>query len=130
MRKEQAASGRVIGAFQEQPVKAKKEHAEERVARHLELSASVDAKVKVAVKEALAKVAEALEGTCCLERARSEGLRELWHSSLQCGHTYCNRRTCASSSVTACPGCRQPIGMRVPLFGALANVCELPPRDA
>ena len=34
MRKEQAARGRVIGALQEQLVKVKKEHVEERVARH------------------------------------------------------------------------------------------------
>jgi len=42
----------------------------------------------------------------------------------------------ASSSATKCPKCRQPIGVRrigvrrVPLFGALANVFELLPRDA
>jgi hypothetical protein len=106
-------------------VKAKKEHAEERVARHSELRASVDAKIKEALKEALAKVIEALEGACCLEP-----LAPGTAVALQCGHTYCNRQTCASSSVTACPECRQPIGVRVPLFGALANVCELPPRDA
>jgi len=29
-----------------------------------------------------------------------------------------------------CGECRQPIGVRVPLFGTLANVCELLPRDA
>ena len=31
---------------------------------------------------------------------------------------------------TACPECRQPIGARVPLFGVLAKVCGLLPRDA
>jgi len=60
MRKEQAASARVIGALQERLVEVKKEHVEERAVRHSELRASVDAKVKEAVKEACAKVAEAL----------------------------------------------------------------------
>jgi len=78
MRKEQVASGRVIGALQEQPVKAKKEHAEERVARHLELSASVDAKVKVAVKEALAKVAEPWRALAAWSPSL---LAPLWRSS-------------------------------------------------
>ena len=36
---------------------------------------------------------------------------------------------CVSSSVTVCPECRRPIGGRVPLFGALASVCELLPRE-
>jgi hypothetical protein len=47
-----------------------------------------------------------------------------------CGHTYCNRQTYASSSVTACPEYRQPIGARVPLVGVLAEVFEILPRDA
>jgi len=43
MRKEQAASARVIGALQERFVEVKREHVEERVVRHSELRASVDA---------------------------------------------------------------------------------------
>jgi hypothetical protein len=125
MRKEQAASARVIGALQERLVEVKRKHVEERVVRHSELRASVDAKVKEAVKEALAKVAEALECACCLGP-----LAPGTAAALECGHTYCNRQTCASSSVTKCPECRQPIGLRVPLFGARANVCKLLPRDA
>ena len=83
------------------------------------------AKVQEAVKEALAKVAEALECACCLEPLASGTA-----VALECGHTYCNRQTRASSSVTKCPECRHPIGVHVPLFGVLANVCKLLPRDA
>jgi hypothetical protein len=50
--------------------------------------------------------------------------------ALECGHIYCNRQACASSSVTAYPECLQPIGARVPLYGVLANACGLLPRDA
>ena len=38
--------------------------------------------------------------------------------ALECGHTYCNRGACASSS-----------GARVPLFGALTSVYDLLPRE-
>ena len=93
--------------------------------RHSELRSSVDAKVKAAVKEALAQVADALECACCFEP-----LAPVAAVALECGHTYCNRQACASSSVTACPECWQPIGARVPLFGVLANVWGLLPRDA
>jgi hypothetical protein len=125
MRLEQAAGARVVGALQERLVAVKKEQVEERATRHSELRASVDAKVKAAVKEALAQVADALECACCFEP-----LAPGTAVALECGHTYCNRQACASSSVTACPECRQPIGARVPLFGVLANVCGLLPRDA
>ena len=87
---------------------------------HSELRASVDAKVQAAVQEALAQVADALECACCLERLAPGAA-----VALECGHTYCNRAACASSHVAACPECRQPIGARVQLFGALPNVCEL-----
>ena len=125
MRLEQAAGARVVGALQERLVAVKKEQVEERATRHSELRASVDAKVKAAVKEALEQVADALECACCFEP-----LAPGTAVALECGHTYCNRQACASSSVTACPECRQPIGARVPLFGVLANVCGLLPRDA
>ena len=125
MRLEQAASERLLGALQERLVAVKKEQVEERATRHSELRASVDAKVKAAVKEALAQVADALECACCFEP-----LAPGTAVALECGHTYCNRQACASSSVTACPECRQPIGARVPLFGVLANVWGLLPRDA
>jgi hypothetical protein len=121
MRLEQAASARVVGALQERLATVKKEQVKERATRHSELQASVDAKMKAAVKEALAQVADALECTCCFEPLAPGAA-----VSLECGHTYCNhRQACASSSVTACPECRQPIGARVPLFGVLANVCGL-----
>ena len=127
MRQAQAESARVIAAAQERLVEVKREHTEERAAGaavHSELRASVDAKVQAAVKEALAQVADALECACCLERLAPGAA-----VALECGHTYCNREACASSSVTACPECRRPIGARVPLFGALASVCELLPRE-
>ena len=44
--------------------------------------------------------------------------------ALECGHAYCNRQTFASSLVTACTECRQPMGARVPLLGTLANVLK------
>ena len=127
LRQAQAESARVIAAAQERLVEVKREHTEERAAGaavHSELRASVDAKVQAAVKEALAQVADALECACCLERLAPGAA-----VALECGHTYCNREACASSSVTACPECRRPIGARVPLFGALASVCELLPRE-
>jgi len=123
MRLEQKANARTIAAAQERLVEVKREHAEERAAGaavHSELRASVDDKVQAAVTEALAQVADALECACCLERLAPGAA-----VALECGHTYCNRDTCASSSVKECPECRRPIGARVPLFGALANVCEL-----
>jgi hypothetical protein len=125
MRLEQAASARVVVALQERLVAVKREQVEERATRHSELRASVDAKVKAAVKEALAQVADTLECVCCFEPLAPGAA-----VALECGHTYCNRQACASSSVTECPECRQPIGARVPLFGVLANVCGLLPRDA
>ena len=109
-------------------MEVKREHGEERAAGaavHSELRASVDAKVQAAVKEALAQVADALECACCFQRLAPGAA-----VALECGHTYCNRAACASSSVTECPECRRPIGARVPLFGALANVCELLPRES
>ncbi len=102
---EQAASARVVGALQERLVAVKREQVEERATRHSELRASVDAKVKAAVKEALAQVAHALECACCFQ--------PLAHGAavaLDCGHTYCNQQACASSSVTACPECRMGEG--------------------
>jgi hypothetical protein len=115
MRLEQAASARVVGALQERLVAVKKEQVEERVMRHSELRATVDAKVKAAVKEALSQVAIALECACCFEKL-FETLAPVAAVGLECGHTYCNRQTCASSFVMECPECRQPIGARVPLF--------------
>lgn len=71
---EQAASVRMVGALQERLVVVK----EERVMRHSELRASEDAKVKAAVKETLAQVADALECACCFEPSP---LEQLWPSS-------------------------------------------------
>jgi hypothetical protein len=50
--------------MQDQLVVVKKEEVEERATRYSELRASVDAKVKVVVKEALAQVADTLECVC------------------------------------------------------------------
>ena len=79
----------------------------------MELTKSVDAEVK----EALAQVAEAIECACCLEPLAPGSA-----VAFNCGHTYCNRATCVSSSQTLCPECRQVVTARVPLFGALSNV--------
>ena len=101
----------LMGEAQERLVEVKREHTEERAAGaavHSELRASVDAKVQAAVKEALAQVADALECACCLERLAPGAA-----VALECGHTYCNRAACASSSVKECPECRRPIGARV-----------------
>ena len=57
----------------------KKEQVEERATRHSELRASVDAKVKAAVKEALAQVTDALECACCFEPPRRCGPRVRAH---------------------------------------------------
>jgi hypothetical protein len=100
----------MVGALQGRLVEAMQEQVEERATRHSELPASVDTKVKAAIKEALAQVADALECACCFEP-----LAPVPAVALECGNTYCNRQACASSSVTACPECRQPIGARVPL---------------
>ena len=63
------------------------------------------------------RVAEAMECACCLETL-GEGSVAL----LPCGHTYCNRASCASAQVAKCPECLQAVEGRVALFGALANV--------
>ena len=78
----------------------------------------------VYLRRVLGSISSILECACCLERLAPGAA-----VALECGHTYCNREACASSSVTACPECRRPIGARVPLFGALASVCELLPRE-
>jgi DNA uptake protein ComE-like DNA-binding protein len=108
MQQEQAASVRVIEVLLERLVEVKKELVEESVARHSELRASVDewvkAAVQAAVKKALAQVADALECACCFERLAPGAA-----VALECGHTYCNRQTSASSSVTACPECWQVV---------------------
>jgi len=79
MRLEQAASERMVRALQERLVAVKKEQVEERATRHSELRASVDAKVKAAVKEALAQVTDALECACCFEPPRRCGPRVRAH---------------------------------------------------
>jgi hypothetical protein len=68
-------------------------------------------------KAALEQVAEAVECLCCLEPLAPGSA-----VAFNCGHTYCNRATCASSSQTHCPECRQEVTARVPLFGSLSNV--------
>ena len=82
MQQEQAAAVRVVGALQERLLVVKNEQLEERASRHSELRASVDAKVKSAVKEAWSKVALALECSCCFEPLAPGAA-----VALECGHT-------------------------------------------
>ena len=114
VRREQDARARVCGMYAARLVAVKQEQVEEGARRQAALKSEVDAKVR----EALARVARAMECACCLETL-GEGSVAL----LPCGHTYCNRASsCASAQVTECPECRQAVAGRVALFGALANV--------
>ena len=115
MRRDQVAGARVTEALQARLVEVKKEKEEEGEARCSELRVSVDAKVR----EALAQVAEAIECACCFEPLAPGSA-----VAFNCGHTYCNRANCVSSSQTHCPECRQLVTVRVPLFGALSNVSD------
>ena len=95
---------------------------DERVVLHSELRASVDSKVREAIKEPLAKVAEALKCACCSGAPRS--WRPLWRSS-EGTPTATGRR--APRRRQSAPRRRQPIGVRVPLFGALATCASFCP---
>ena len=121
MRRDQEAGARVAGVLQARLVEVKQGEAEQDEARRSELRASVDTKVRDAVRdavrEALAQVAEAIECACCLEPLAPGSA-----VAFNCGHTYCNRATCVSSSQTMCPECRQVVTARVALFGALSSV--------
>jgi hypothetical protein len=77
-----AASARVVGALQERLGAVKKEQVKVMAASHSELRASVDAKVKAAVKEALAQVAT----SCVVGVAMS---LEVLHSVLFIISCYC-----------------------------------------
>jgi hypothetical protein len=58
----------------------------------------------------------AFECTLCFETLGAGSV------SFGCGHTYCNRPTCASRLVDSCPECSCPVTARVQLFGALPDV--------
>ena len=114
VRREQDAGARVSKMYMDRLVQVKKEQVEEGARRQAALKSEVDAEVR----EALTRVARAMECACCFETL-GEGSVAL----LPCGHTYCNRASsCASAQVTECPECRQAVAGRVALFGALANV--------
>ena len=119
MRQDKAASAGVIGALQGRLVKVKQECEEKRVHHESELRASVDAASKEARSSALDQVAEALGCAVCFEPLAPGAV------AFQCGHTYCNRQSCGSSTVTTCPECRQTVTSRLRLFGALVNVSDL-----
>ena len=112
VRREQDARARVSEMYQQQLVEVKKEAAAQEERQASALRSVVDAKVR----EALEQVAEAMECACCLETL---GARSV---AFTCGHTYCNRASCASAQATKCPECQQAVTARVTLFGALANV--------
>ena len=120
VRREQDARARVCGMLQARLVAVKEEAVEAEERRESMLQSAVEAKVKdavrVAVREALDRVAEAMECACCMQTLGSGSV------AFGCGHTYCNRAGCASARVSSCPECRQPVTGRVPLFGPLANV--------
>jgi hypothetical protein len=107
----------VAGALQARLVEVKNEHMEQGESLCSELCSFVEAKVKAAQKAALEKVAEAIKCPCFFEPLAPGSA-----VAFNCGHTYCNRAACPSSSQTHCPECRQEVTARVPLFGALSNV--------
>jgi hypothetical protein len=91
------------------------EEQHEHARRHAQLQSVVAAKNKEAA-ELINKISLALECGCCFEKFGAGSV------SFSCGHTYCNRPTCASRSVDTCPECRLPVTARVQLFGALPDV--------
>ena len=94
------------------------EEKHENARSHAQLQSVVQAKIKeaAALRGCLNHIALALECGCCFETLGAGSV------SFGCGHTYCNRATCASSSVDTCPECRLPVASRVQLFGALPDV--------
>ena len=113
VRREQDARARVSDMYKERLMEVKKEQSEEGERRRAALKGEVDAEVR----KALTEVAQAMECACCFETL-GEGSVAL----LPCGHTYCNRASCASAQAAECPECRQAVAGRVALFGVLANV--------
>jgi hypothetical protein len=116
VRLEQDARARVCGMYAARLVAVKKEAVEAEERRESMMKSAVEAKVQDAVREAMDRVAEAMECALCFETLGSGSV------ALSCGHTYCNRAGCESASVSTCPECRQPVTGRVRLFGPLANV--------
>ena len=68
------------------------------------------------LRERINKIFLALECGCCFEKFGAGSV------SFSCGHTYCNRPTCAFRSVDTCPECRLPVTVRVQLFGTLPDI--------
>ena len=94
------------------------EEQHEHARRHAQLQSVVEAKMKEAaeLRGRLNAIALAFECTLCFEKLGAGSV------SFGCGHTYCNRPTCGSSSVDTCPECRLTVTARVKLFGALPDV--------
>jgi hypothetical protein len=94
------------------------EQKNEHVRRHAELQSVVEAKISEAteLRGRLNDIGLALECGCCFKKLGSGSV------TLGCGHTYCNRPTCASSLAETCPECRLPVTTRVKLFGALPDI--------
>jgi Ran GTPase-activating protein (RanGAP) involved in mRNA processing and transport len=97
---------------------AMEEEQHEHARRHAQLQSVVEAKMKEAneLRGRLNEIALALECGLCFEKLAAGSV------SFGCGHTYCNRPTCGSSSVDTCPECRLTVTARVKLFGALPDV--------
>jgi hypothetical protein len=119
LRSREEATRRAVAAVRARDEAIRSKDAEiARLRRLSELWASVDAKVKAAVKEALAQVADALKCACCFEPLAPGAA-----VSLECGHTYFNRQACASSWVTACPeSAAHRSASRAALWGACQRV--------
>jgi hypothetical protein len=93
--------------------------------RHAKLQSVVEAKIQESaeLRGRLNDIALAFECTLCFEKLGAGSV------SFGCGHTYCNRATCASRLVDTCPECRLPVASRVQLFGALPDVGGLPEQE-
>ena len=113
VRREQDARTRACEMYQARLVEVKKEHEEERERRESATRSAVEARVK----EKLAKVAQAFECACCFQTLGGRSV-----AFKPCGHTYCNRASCASAHAVECRECREPVTGRVELFGALGDV--------
>jgi hypothetical protein len=94
------------------------EEQHEHARRHAQLQSVVEAKIQEAaeLRGRLNDIALAFECTLCFENLGAGSV------SFGCGHTYCNRATCGSRLVDACPECRLPVASQVQLFGALPDV--------
>ena len=81
------------------------EEQQEHARRHAQLQSVVKAKIQEAaeLRGRLKDIALAVECTLCFETLGKESV------SLDCGHTYCSRPSCASRSVHKCLECGKPV---------------------